>query len=111
MTLIDQVLELTAQVEQLLDSADWSGAATLEGERQRLLGQLCEGERIRALDQDDRQILRALLARNQRAIERLERERRGMSRLAGQLSRGPAAVQAYRNNQDGGSSRRPGEPT
>lgn len=99
MTLLEQVLELTTRVEQQLDAADWSGAAALEAERQRLLGQLCEGERIRELDQDDRQVLRALLARNQRAIERLESERRGMMALAGELARGPAAVRAYQDNQ------------
>lgn len=108
MSLLDQVLELTARVEQQLDAADWSGAAVLEAERQQLLGQLCAGDRIRALDDDERQVLRALLARNQRAIERLEVERRGMSARAGELARGPAALRAYQDNQAGMG--RPGEP-
>lgn len=110
MTLLEQVLELTARVEQQLDAADWSGAAALEAERQGLLGQLCEGERIRALDQDERQVLRALLARNQRAIDRLERERRGLATLAGALARAPAAVRAYQDNQADGTAWS-GEPT
>jgi len=69
MTELEQILELSGRIEQLVAAASWSEAATLEGERRSLLAQFIaahperSGE-LRQIQQGTERTLR--LAREQR---------------------------------------------
>ncbi|MCC5793145.1 MAG: hypothetical protein JJT85_00230 [Chromatiales bacterium] len=101
MSLVEQILDLTARVEACLESGDWGTASALEQERQGLLARYCDGERIRALGEQERNLLRALLERNRSAISRLEQARADLGATASLLTRGQGAIRAYARNGPG----------
>ncbi|MBL8225772.1 MAG: hypothetical protein JNM50_10600 [Chromatiales bacterium] len=95
MTLLDQILDLTAAIEASVDGGDWAGAASLDTERRALLGDLLATQPGGVVEPAARAVLADLVRRNQATVTRVERERQAVGMALRQLHDSPAAVRAY----------------
>jgi hypothetical protein len=93
-TLLDQILALTATIEARVEAGDWPGAAALDGERRELLARLLAGQPTR-LDTGTRRLFEELLARNRATLSRAEARRSEVGDALTTLAQAPAAVRAY----------------
>ncbi len=98
MALIDQILELTEQVQQFVDDGRWADASSLETKRLVLLTELFSGDDIADLSPQHAQLAHDLLTRNARMIQTLRTQRVQLNETTRRLNAAPRAVDAYRNN-------------
>jgi len=95
---LDQILTLTAAVEQHVERGEWTEAGTLDAERRRLLAELCDDPGPAADPAACREVLQQLLLRNHQTIQRLQVERQ---RLQATAALSDQAMRAYDRNSTG----------
>jgi hypothetical protein len=95
MTVLDQILELTAAVENCVDEGDWLAADELNQRRQQLLRGLLQDRDAAQLDDATRQALREVLARNEASVVKLTAQRGELTGTRQRIKRGVAAVTMY----------------
>jgi len=105
MTLLDQIMALTAAIEARVADADWAGATDLDLERRELLRELFAVHPDVARDGSSRAILEQLRARTDSTSAALHDTRRALSAAARQLQAAPGVVRAYERNAEGGPRR------
>lgn len=95
MTSLDDILDLTDRVEASLDDGDWIAAAQLNAERQELLTALFADRAPGDMDQETRDILRDILARNETAAAKVRLEQELVATKQQRVHHSAAAVLAY----------------
>ena len=100
MNKLDRILELTDQVEAEVDQGDWLQASRLDAERLRLLSGLLANNGVSKLGEQARQLLRDVLARNQRAVHAVETQRYELASASRRLAEATKAVRKYRIVED-----------
>lgn len=98
MSMLDEILDLTAAVEARIDDGDWLAAGQLNQRRQQLLTDLLARQAAGQLDADTREVLLDVLARNQASVARLRTEQHQLAGVSQRLRDGAQAVRAYRAN-------------
>lgn len=93
---LDEILDLTEQVEACLEAGDWSGAAEFNERRQQLLSAMFAERRPGEIDAETREVLRDILARNETAAARVRLEQELVATTQRRIHRSAAAVDAYR---------------
>jgi hypothetical protein len=93
-TLLEQILALTATIEARVEAGDWPGAAALDAERRELLTRLLAGQPTQ-LDAGVRRLFEELLARNRATVARAEVQRTEVGDALTTLASAPTAVRAY----------------
>ena len=96
MPVLDQILSLTARVEDCLDEGDWAAAAELNTERQVLLTDLFANREPGDMDDSTREVLKDILARNEAAAARVRMEKELVATKQRRIHTSTAAVDAYR---------------
>ena len=96
MTKLDRIQELTDQVEAQVDRGDWLQASQLDAERHRLLSELLANNGVSKLGDHARQLLRDVLARNQRTVHAVETQRYELASASRRLAEASSAVRRYR---------------
>ena len=96
MTDVDRILELTDRVEAEVENGDWLQASRLDAERQELLSELLANDGVRKLGDHARQLLRDVLARNQRTVHNVETQRYELGAASRRLADASQAVHRYR---------------
>lgn len=100
MNRLDRILELTGQVEAEVERGDWLQASRLDAERHRLLSELLANNGVRKLGDQARQLLRDVLARNQRTVHAVETQRYELASASRRLAEAVKAVRRYRTIED-----------
>lgn len=98
MQLLDEIIELTADIEQRVLAADWAGAASVDRRRRMLLARLFDGEERGVPGAGEREVLEQLLARNDQVIGQVSGTREALQTALRQLNDAPAAMRAYERN-------------
>jgi hypothetical protein len=93
---LDRIMALTESVERHVERGEWAEAGTLDAERCRLLAELFADPTSARDLAAYRDVLRELLARNQRTIERVAGRRRELAAESAEARRATGAVHAYR---------------
>lgn len=93
---LDRILELTDQVEAEVENGDWLQAGRLDAERQKLLSELLANNGVSKLGDHARQLLRDVLARNQRTVHAVETQRYELGAASRRLAEASRAVNRYR---------------
>lgn len=94
---LDRILELTERVETEVDRGDWLQASQLDAERHRLLSELLANNGVSKLGDQARQLLRDVLARNQRTVHAIETQRYELASASKRLADASKAVRRYRD--------------
>lgn len=95
MNQLDQIMELTRQVEAQVDAGEWAEASELETRRRTLMADLAAS----AQDPEGVHGLFAQLSgRNDQMVDKITAYRQDLERQQGQLQRGTDAVYAYLTN-------------
>jgi hypothetical protein len=94
-TLLEQILDLTAAIEASVDAGDWPGAAALDGQRCGLLANLLAMQPRGQLEPAAREVFADLLRRNRATTSRVEHERQQLGTALRRLHESPAAMRAY----------------
>ena len=95
MSELDEILQLTDEVERCIDQGDWLEAGQLNARRQALLYDLFDGGADR-LDATTRDALRDVLRRNRATVERVRNERQTVAGTANRLQSNSDALESYR---------------
>ncbi len=96
MPLLDEILQLTDEVERCIDHGDWLEAGKLNAHRQKLLYGLFENGGADRLDTATRDALRDVLRRNRAAVDRVQQERGIVASTARRLQDNADALTSYR---------------
>jgi len=95
MQMLDDILELTASVEAAIEEGDWLAAGDFDRRRQELLRTLLGERNAAELDNEARDALQQVLARNQASVAKLAEQRGELIGTRQRLRRGAVAVRAY----------------
>jgi hypothetical protein len=98
MTGLDQIMALTAAIEDRVNAGDWAGATGLDIERRHLLCELFEADPAAARDNGTRTVLEQLRARNDATVAGLAGAHQALAAAARNLKAAPVAVRAYERN-------------
>lgn len=98
MSLLDDIMSLTAAIEDRVANADWAGATDMDLERRELLRDLFATQPNVVKDGKARGILEQLRARTDSTSAALNDTRRALTTAAQQLQRAPGIVRAYERN-------------
>ncbi len=96
MSVLDDILRLTDEVEHCIDQGDWLEAGRVNDRRQILLYSLFEGGGATRLDTATRDALRDVLRRNQTTVDRIRKERGIVAGTANRLQNNSDALESYR---------------
>lgn len=95
MNTIDKILDITTQVEEAVDSGDWSEAAALDVQRCEVIGQYLNEVGDGPGRNAAAHMLRELLARNELAMRKVQVMRELITEQSAELRSADAAVKAY----------------
>jgi len=98
MSILDEIIALTGEVEAQIEQGDWLAAGELNQRRQQLLTNLLAGRAPGQLDPDTQEVLRDVLARNQATVVRLRSEQQQLAGVSQRMNDGVSAVRAYNLN-------------
>ena len=96
MSVLDEILQLTDEVERCIDQGDWLEAGEVNARRQELLYGLFEDGGAERLDTVTRDALREVLRRNRATVERVRKERGVVADTANRLQSNSDALASYR---------------
>ena len=95
MNQLDQILELTRQVEAQVDAGEWAEASELETRRRALMEELAASARD---TEGAHGLFLELVGRHDQMVDKVTAYRQELEQQQGQLHRGTDAVHAYLNN-------------
>lgn len=98
MNRLDDILALTAAIEQHVLDADWTAAAEVDTRRRALLLALFDEQPGAAHDSAAREVLQQLMARNNQLMAQVGEQRHTTDQTLRQLNAAPTAMRAYDRN-------------
>ncbi len=98
MTQLDNILELTLQVEQAIENGDWGTANEIESNRRQLLIGLFNDNSIQTMSPDDQAVLKNILLRNEESIRNVHAGRKELTRHSTRINNASAVARAYQSN-------------